>query len=124
MDRSGITLAENMRRLAGVPLLFAPGTRFSYSLATDIVGAVIEAATGMPLPEALRELVTKPPNLTDIGFGVSDAGRLAVAYADDTPRPLRMREPDLVPFLQGTADWRWTRPAPSIGKPFPRAAPA
>lgn len=103
MDRSGITLAENMRRLAGVPLLFAPGTRFSYSLATDVVGAVIEAETGTTLPEAVSDLVTKPLKLADTGFGVPDAGRLAVPYADDTPRPRRMREPDLVPFLPGAA---------------------
>lgn len=101
MDRSGISLAENLKRLAGVPLLFSPGTRFSYSLATDVVGAVIEAATGWPLPEAVRELVTEPLDLADTGFGVADAGRLAAAYADDTPRPRRMREPDLVPFLPG-----------------------
>lgn len=103
MDRCDITLAENLRRLAEVPLLFAPGTRFSYSLATDVIGAVIEAAAGLPLPEAVRELVTKPLDLVDTGFDVPDAGRLAVAYTDDTPRPRRMREPDLVPFLPGAA---------------------
>ena len=103
MDRCDITLAENLRRLAEVPLLFAPGTRFSYSLATDVVGAVIEAATGLPLPQAIRELVTKPLDLVDTGFDVPDAGRLAAAYADDTPRPRRMREPDLVPFLPAAA---------------------
>ncbi|MEN5084374.1 serine hydrolase domain-containing protein [Bosea sp. TWI1241] len=103
MDRSGITLAENLRRLAGVPLLFAPGTRFSYSLATDVVGAVIEAATGMTLPEAVHDLVSRPLKLAETGFAVADAGRLAVPYADDTPRPRRMREPDLVPFLPGLA---------------------
>lgn len=103
MDRSGITLAENLRRLAGVPLLFAPGTRFSYSLATDVVGAVIEAATGMTLPEAVHDLVSRPLKLAETGFTVADAGRLAVPYADDTPRPRRMRAPDLVPFLPGAA---------------------
>ncbi|WP_454916624.1 serine hydrolase domain-containing protein [Xanthobacter sediminis] len=99
MDRAGITLAENLHRLAGVPLLFRPGTRFCYSLALDVVGGVIEAATGMSLPLAVRTLVTEPLGLHDTGFSVADPTRLAVAYADDTPRPRRMREPDLVPFL-------------------------
>lgn len=103
MDRSRITLAENLRRLAGVPLLFPPGTRFSYSLATDVVGAVIAAATGTTLPEAVSDLVTRPLKLAETGFCVSDAARLAVSYADDTPAPRRMREPDCIGFLPGMA---------------------
>ena len=101
MDRAGITLAENLRRLARVPLLFRPGTRFCYSLALDVVGGVIEAATGLTLPQAVRTLVTEPLGLHDTGFSVADPSRLAVAYADATPNPRRMREPDLVPFLPG-----------------------
>ncbi|BAI71760.1 beta-lactamase [Azospirillum sp. B510] len=101
MDRTGITLAENLRRLAGVPLLFRPGTRFCYSLALDVVGALIEAATGLTLSQAVRALVTEPLGLNDTGFPVADPSRLAAAYADDTPHPRRMRQPDLVPFLPG-----------------------
>lgn len=101
MDRAGITLTENLRRLAGVPLLSRPGTRFCYSLALDVVGALIEAATGLALPQAVRMLVTEPLGLKDTGFSLSDASRLTAAYADDSPRPRRMREPDLVPFLPG-----------------------
>lgn len=101
MDRTGITLAENLRRLAGVPLLFRPGTQFCYSLALDVVGALIEAAAGLALPQAVQMLVTEPLRLNDTGFSVADPTRLAAAYADDTPHPRRMREPDLVPFLPG-----------------------
>lgn len=101
MDRTVLTLAENLRRLAGVPLLFRPGTRFCYSLALDVAGALIEAATGLALPQAVRRLVTDPLGLDDTGFSVADPTRLAAAYADDTPYPRRMREPDLVPFLPG-----------------------
>jgi CubicO group peptidase (beta-lactamase class C family) len=71
MDRSGITLAENMRRLAGVPLNAAPGTAFAYSLGIDVAGAVIEAATGLGLPEALQKLVTEPLGLADTGFAAA-----------------------------------------------------
>ncbi|WP_315810658.1 MULTISPECIES: serine hydrolase domain-containing protein [unclassified Bradyrhizobium] len=101
MDRTGITLAENLSRLARVPLLFRPGSRFSYSLGLDVAGALIEAATGLSLPQALRVLVTEPLGLNDTGFSVAEPTRLAAAYADDTPHPRRMREPDLVPFLPG-----------------------
>lgn len=46
---TGITLAENLRRIASVPLDRMPGTRWRYSVATDVLGAVIEAACDMPL---------------------------------------------------------------------------
>lgn len=101
MDRTGITLAENLSRLARVPLLFRPGSRFSYSLGLDVAGALIEAATGLSLPQAVRVLVTEPLGLNDTSFSIVDPARLAAAYADDTPYPRRMREPDLVPFLPG-----------------------
>jgi len=101
MDQTGITLAENLRRLAGVPLLFRPGTQFCYSLALDVVGALIEVTTGLTLPQAVRALATEPLGLDNTGFSIATPARLAAAYADDTPHPRRMREPDLVPFLPG-----------------------
>jgi len=103
MDRTGLTLAENVRRLGAVPLLFAPGTQFRYSLAFDVVGAAIEAATGLPLPEAMHRLVADPLGLCDTGFAPGDRTRLAAAYADDTPQPRRMREPDIVPLMPSLA---------------------
>lgn len=103
MDRSDLTLAENIRRLAGVPLAFLPGTDFRYSLGLDVAGAVIEAATGLSLPDAMRSLVTGPIGLRDTGFALTDPSRLVAAYADDTPQPRRMREPDCLPFLPAMA---------------------
>jgi CubicO group peptidase (beta-lactamase class C family) len=46
MDASGVTLKENVRRIATVPLLYAPGTAWCYSLAIDVLGAVIEQVQG------------------------------------------------------------------------------
>lgn len=103
MDRSPLTLAENVRRIAAAPLLFAPGTQFCYSLGIDVAGAVIEAATRRPLPDMMCELVTAPLGLTDAGFTLTDPKRLAAAYADDTPAPRRMREPETLPFVPGMA---------------------
>lgn len=101
MDRSALTLAENVRRIAAAPLLFAPGTGFCYSLGLDVAGAVIEAATGRTLPDIVRELVTEPLGLSDAGFTLTGPERLAAAYADDFPAPRRMREPDTLPFVPG-----------------------
>ncbi|CUX58704.1 Esterase EstB (fragment) [Agrobacterium fabrum str. J-07] len=98
-----MALADNIQRLAGVPLSFAPGSAFRYSLGIDVAGAGIEAATALALPETIRRLVTEPLGLTTTGFTLTDASRLAIAYADDTPRPRRMREPDCLPFLSGIA---------------------
>ncbi len=87
---TGITLAENLRRIASVPLDRMPGTRWRYSVATDVLGAVIEAACDMPLSDAMARLVTDPLDI-EAGFHVDDAANLAANYADDAPQPRRMQ---------------------------------
>lgn len=101
MDQPGLGMAENLRRLAGVPLLFAPGTSWHYSLATDVLGEVVARAGGAPLPDIVRARVTGPLDMADTGFAVRDAGRLAVPYADAAPLPVRMNELHEVPFGDG-----------------------
>ena len=103
IDRSGLSLAENLRRLAGVPLLFPPGAAWAYSLSIDVLGAVIERVTGQLLPDAVRSLVTGPLGLAETGFTVPDPSRLAAAYADGPTRPRRMADDDHIPFLPGFA---------------------
>lgn len=56
----GLPLGENLLRIASAPLRFAPGSDWQYSVAMDVLGGVIEAETGVPLGEAVAELVTKP----------------------------------------------------------------
>lgn len=90
IGESGIALAENLRRIAGVALDHRPGTRWRYSVATDVLGAVIAAVTDMPLPEAMARLVTGPLGL-EAGFAVPDPARLAANYADARPEPRRMQ---------------------------------
>lgn len=103
MDNPVTTLAENLRRLASVPLLYAPGSEWRYSIATDVLGALIEQVAQAPLALAVRELVTAPLDMRDTGFVASDPLRLAVAYTGAAPAPRRLREPDHIPFLDGTA---------------------
>lgn len=99
-DRPGLTLAENLRRLALVPLRNRPGAAWHYSLAIDVAGGLIEAATGRPLPDVVREKVTAPLGLDDTGFTVADTTRLAVAYMDGPEGgiPRRMAAAEAVPF--------------------------
>lgn len=93
-----LTLRQNLQRLAQVPLAFAPGSNWRYSLAIDVIGAAIEQATGETLPQAVARLVTAPLGLRDTAFHVVDRERLATAYADARPEPARMGEPHQLPF--------------------------
>jgi CubicO group peptidase (beta-lactamase class C family) len=82
IDESVLSLDENLRRLATVPLLFEPGTSWRYSLSTDVLGAVLEKAVGKSLPEIVAEEITGPLGMHDTNFRVKETGRLACAYAD------------------------------------------
>ncbi|MFC3656590.1 serine hydrolase domain-containing protein [Xanthomonas hyacinthi] len=102
MDNSGLSLEDNLRRLAQVPLQYAPGTGWGYSLAIDVAGAVLQAASGQPLPALVRELVTAPLGMHATGFHAEDAARLAVPYVNGGPVPHRLGEGEVVaPFADG-----------------------
>ncbi|RJT46082.1 serine hydrolase domain-containing protein [Rahnella woolbedingensis] len=102
MDSSAISLAENLRRLSGVPLLYAPGTSWGYSLAVDVLGAVLEQVCGLPLGEVVKQQLTGPLNMQNTGFFAHDPTRLATPYVSDLPEPHRLREGELVPAFENT----------------------
>lgn len=97
----GLTLEENLRRLATVPLSSEPGERWAYSVATDVLGAVVASAGGAPLPQVVARLVTQPLGLKDTGFRVGDVSRLAPAYANGEQAPVRMGKTHDIPFFAG-----------------------
>lgn len=99
------TAEDALRLLAEQPLLFAPGTRWQYSLATDVVGEIIAQATGEPLPKVVAERVTVPLGMADTGFVVPADAPLAVAYADAEPRPVRMGERHSLPFGKSSIEY-------------------
>ncbi|WNG17505.1 serine hydrolase domain-containing protein [Cystobacter fuscus] len=86
----GLSLEENLRRLASVPLGFEPGTRWNYSLSIDVLGAVVASAGGAPLPQVFERLIARPLGLRDTGFVAKAPKRLATPYADGKPEPVRM----------------------------------
>ncbi|WP_245821532.1 serine hydrolase domain-containing protein [Insolitispirillum peregrinum] len=108
MDIVDITLEDNVRRISSIPLLFAPGTSWSYSLATDVLGLVIEHATHLPLAKAIQGLVMEPLGLTDTAFVVRDFNRLAAGYVDDGGVPRRMADLEIIPlpFVEGSEGLR------------------
>ncbi|CAB3768732.1 beta-lactamase [Burkholderia sp. MSh2] len=102
LDGASITLGENLRRIASVPLLFAPGTGWNYSLAMDVAGALIEAVCRLPLADAVDTLVLRPLGIRDTAFVARDPARLATPYVNDTPQPHRLAENETVPIFDGT----------------------
>jgi CubicO group peptidase (beta-lactamase class C family) len=98
LDQPGLAIGENLVRLTAAPLAFPPGTAWRYSLAIDVLGAVMEKATGTPLPELVARLVTEPLGLTDTAFGVVDPARLVTPYAHGSPEPVAMTEGMAVPL--------------------------
>jgi CubicO group peptidase (beta-lactamase class C family) len=97
----GLRMEEELRRLTAVPLSYAPGTAWGYSLAMDVMGEVLARASTVPLASVVERLVTGPLQMTDTGFVVHDPTRLAAAYIDDRP-PRLMGDPDTVPFGEGS----------------------
>ena len=79
------TAPEMLRKLSTLPLAFEPGTAFEYSIATDLLGHIVERVTGKPLDQALNELVLEPLKMRDTMFYVSGAAlqRLARPGAND-----------------------------------------
>ncbi|MEQ9848356.1 serine hydrolase domain-containing protein [Pectobacterium brasiliense] len=101
MDASGISLTENRRRIASVPLQYVPGEAWGYSLATDVLGALIEHIHGTSLNEAVRQLVTDPLGMDDTDFVVRDPSRLTTAYVNGSPQPHRLTEGETVSPFEG-----------------------
>jgi CubicO group peptidase (beta-lactamase class C family) len=78
----GHDLAECCDLWAGLPLLFEPGSEWNYSVASDVLGRVVEVVSGQPLG---------PLGMTDTGFRVpeADAGDLAALYVAGPDGPVR-----------------------------------
>ncbi|MDR2459612.1 MAG: beta-lactamase family protein [Deltaproteobacteria bacterium] len=90
----GLTLEENLERLARAPLLYTPGQSYSYSVSSDVLGAVISSAYGKTFSEAMEELVLLPLGIYDTGFIAKFPERLTTHYRSASPSPKRMSEPE------------------------------
>ena len=66
----GQTNAEMADKLAKLALLNQPGTTWEYSMSTDVLGRVVEVASGMPLDKFIEERITKPLKMGDTAFEV------------------------------------------------------
>jgi len=84
-DIRDMTGAEQVERLAKIPLIHQPGTTWEYSLASDVLGRVVEAASGKRLGDFMSERLFKPLKMNDTAFWVTEAKmpRLAEAFDKD-----------------------------------------
>jgi len=64
-------MATFLDKLAQVPLLYQPGEKWMYSLATDVCGALVEVISGKPFDQYLREVVLDPLAMADTGFSMT-----------------------------------------------------
>ncbi len=89
-----ISALELARRLAALPLRFEPGTKWHYSRSTDVLGAVLEVASGKPLDVLLDEMIFTPLGMDDTSFYIpaSKAGDLAEPIYGSVTTPL-VKEP-------------------------------
>ena len=94
---TSMTLQEGIDKLAAQPLMAQPGAAWNYSLSTDVLGRVIEVASGTPFDQFLRDRIINPLGMTDTSFVVSDSkwSRFSTVYSPDGSGGLRpMKDPE------------------------------
>jgi CubicO group peptidase (beta-lactamase class C family) len=100
-DARDLPPAEEVERISKAPLAHQPGRIFEYSLASDMLGRVVEAASGKRLAEFLEQRLFKPLAMNDSGFWVpSDKlGRVAEPLPVDAPtgKPNKLIDVSAVP---------------------------
>ena len=100
-DSRDMTSAEQAERVGAAPLAHHPGTVWEYSLSSDILGRVVEAASGKRLGEFLDERLFKPLGMVDTAFSLpaDKMVRLAQPLAVDLPsgQPIKVIDVAVAP---------------------------
>jgi CubicO group peptidase (beta-lactamase class C family) len=97
LTQTGMTLEEGINKLAAEPLVSQPGAAFNYSLSTDVLGRVVEVASGQAYNVFLRERIFKPLKMNDTDFAVPEAKwpRFVTVYSPDGKGGIRpMTDPE------------------------------
>ena len=89
-----LTLRAMVDALAKLPLEFSPGTRWNYSVSTDVLGYLVEVMSGMPFDVYLRTRVFEPLGMKDTAFTVPEASvdRFAANYSRGAGKALRLED--------------------------------
>ncbi len=102
----GETLRSFVEKLAHVPLRFDPGDRWMYSYSTDVCGYLVEALSGKPFDEYLKEVIFEPLGMRDTDFFVPEEkkSRLAANYRRAGDKSLRLiDDPENSTYLEKPA---------------------
>lgn len=91
----GRTLEQFVQDIARLPLAFHPGTAFRYSVATDVLGYLVQLASDMPFEDYLHEHIFSPLGMIDTGFWVplDQVHRLAGVYGPQDDGGLKVLDP-------------------------------
>lgn len=98
-----VNLAEMAEKLSQVPLAFDPGTDWVYGVGIDVLGRVIEVASGENLDVFLDKAIFKPLDMTDTAFSVppEKIGRFAANYS---------RSPEGLKLIDAPSESRYAKP--------------
>lgn len=86
----GRTIEETIAVLGSLPLLHEPGSQWTYGLSTDVLGRVVEVASGMPLDQFFQQEIFEPLGMEDTGFNLSadNQNRVVALYRNAGPNNL------------------------------------
>jgi CubicO group peptidase (beta-lactamase class C family) len=95
------TIGDNVKRLAQAPLLSQPGTEYNYSLSTDVLGRLVEVASGNDLETFFSTRIFAPLKMKDTGFSVPDAdwSRFASAYTAENGKLRLIKDPEQIQMV-------------------------
>ncbi len=96
---SARTPDEWVKTLAELPLSYAPGERFNYSHATDLLGVIIGRATGLGTRAAMQQLLFEPLGMVDTDFWVPPEKRARAAVLYRSAAPGNFQAIDLPGFM-------------------------
>jgi CubicO group peptidase (beta-lactamase class C family) len=93
------TIGQFADSIAKLPLLFEPGTRWNYSMAMDVLGRVVEVASGKSFDRYLEDELFAPLGMRETAFHATPTmeGRIATLYGRGPGGVLRASEPLLGP---------------------------
>ena len=86
------SLQAMINKLSGIPLLYQPGTKWHYSVSTDVLGYLVQKVSGQPLNEFFRQNIFEPLDMKDTAFYVPNekVNRFAACYGPGQNGGLRI----------------------------------
>ncbi|WP_229819139.1 serine hydrolase domain-containing protein [Kordiimonas sediminis] len=92
--KTGYTLDQMIDELAELPLVFSPGERWNYSVATDVVGHIVEVISGKSLKDYFQDHILGPLGMVDTAFEIAPDkhDRFAACYERRPDKSVRLQD--------------------------------